>query len=159
MAVITVNVGGVKYTTTVSTLTKHPDSMLGKMFDPDGSFQITKDETGAAFIDRDGDLFRHVLNFLRNGSLRLPEQFGETEALREEADFFQIIPMIEALKGVTIELVEKIDETRDHVTRHYFTEVLAPSAVITWLPFTPRMSGLLGLIGCTGYLAQHYRNM
>ena len=94
MAVITVNVGGVKYTTTVSTLTKHPDSMLGKMFDPDGSFQITKDETGAAFIDRDGDLFRHVLNFLRNGSLRLPEQFGETEALREEADFFQIIPML-----------------------------------------------------------------
>ena len=64
--VLTLNVGGVIYTTTRSTLLKYPDSMLGAMFNgrhvPTGY-----DNQGNYFIDRDGYMFRHVLNFLRSG--------------------------------------------------------------------------------------------
>ena len=35
MIVLDLNVGGVKYTTTVETLTKHPERMLARMFEGD----------------------------------------------------------------------------------------------------------------------------
>ena len=38
-----------------------------------------------------------MLNFLRGAELNLPDSFGETKQLRQEADFYQIAPMIEAL--------------------------------------------------------------
>lgn len=66
--VITINVGGVLYTTYVATLTRFPDSMIATMFS--GKHTMCCDDKGNYFIDRDGELFRHILNFLRN-----PEEF------------------------------------------------------------------------------------
>jgi len=42
------------------------------------------------FIDRDGALFRFVLDYLRSGSLVLPESFRELRRLEREADFFRL---------------------------------------------------------------------
>jgi len=42
------------------------------------------------FIDRDGALFRYVLDYLRNGRLVLPESFRELRRLEREAEFFQL---------------------------------------------------------------------
>ena len=64
---ISLNVGGVRYTTSLSTLTRYPDSMLGRMFG--GNFPTATDKDGAYFIDGDGQLFRFVLNFLRRNEL------------------------------------------------------------------------------------------
>lgn len=47
-------------------------------------------DTGAYFIDRDGELFAHILDFLRNGRILLPEGFKEIARLREEAIFYQL---------------------------------------------------------------------
>ena len=66
--IIKLNVGGHTFTTTISTLTRFPDTMLGAMFS--GRHDLLKDETGAYFIDRDGSHFRYILNFLRS-----PEPF------------------------------------------------------------------------------------
>lgn len=37
------------------------------------------------FIDRDGKLFRYILNYLRSQRLIVPERFDEYEQLYEEA--------------------------------------------------------------------------
>ncbi|XP_056448013.1 BTB/POZ domain-containing protein KCTD6 isoform X1 [Gadus chalcogrammus] len=93
---VTLNVGGHLYTTTLSTLQRYPDSMLGAMFR--GDFPTTKDSKGNYFIDRDGTLFRYILNFLRTSELTLPSDFSEKDLLRKEADFYQIEPLIECLQ-------------------------------------------------------------
>ena len=92
---VILDVGGVRYSTTHATLTLYPDSMLGRLFD--GGLPLKINAVGTVFIDRNGALFQHILDFLRCGQLSLPRPFPEMEALKIEADFFQISPLIEAL--------------------------------------------------------------
>lgn len=42
------------------------------------------------FLDRDGKSFRHILNFLRNAELILPDSYTESALLLKEATFFEI---------------------------------------------------------------------
>lgn len=96
-AVIELNVGGVFYTTTLSTLTRDCDSLLAEMFgnrSKSTSASLLRDSKGKYFIDRDGVLFRYTLDFLRNQKLVLPEQFHERERLLNEARHFRIKEMI-----------------------------------------------------------------
>jgi hypothetical protein len=68
---IKLNVGGVKYETTLTTLTADgDDSMLGSMFS--GRHELHPDEDGEVFIDRDGKHFGHILNVLRDSSVTVP---------------------------------------------------------------------------------------
>lgn len=97
--VIDLNVGGQLYTTTLATLTKDPFSVLSNLFD--GVSQPTpKDSRGRYFIDRDGLLFRYVLDFLRNLNLTLPDDFNELDRLLAEAKFFNLSGMQEAIADV-----------------------------------------------------------
>ena len=93
--IVRLNVGGVLFTTTKATLCRCPDSMLGAMFN--GSMSTAKDEQGCFFIDRDGSMFGHVLNFLRSSQLALPSDFQYFDHLAVEADFYQIDPLLQAL--------------------------------------------------------------
>ena len=93
--IVQLNVGGILFTTTKATLCRYPDSMLGAMFN--GSMPTTKDVNGCYFIDRDGRMFGHVLNFLRSSQLALPQDFQYFEQLAVEADFYQIDPLLQAL--------------------------------------------------------------
>ena len=102
--IIRLNVGGVIHTTTRTTLCTYPESMLGAMFS--GDFGATMDENGHYFIDRDGEIFKHVLNFLRSNRVTLPDDFREWDLLLSEADFYQIQPMINALKSLRDERLE-----------------------------------------------------
>ncbi len=65
MSLIDLNVGGVKYTTSKTTLSKYEDSMLYRMICT--QLENKKDAEQRIFIDRDGQLFRYILNFLRDG--------------------------------------------------------------------------------------------
>ena len=65
--VVTLDVGGTKYRTTLSTLTKYPDSMLGAMFS--GRHDLPQQEDGSYFIDRDGEAFKYILMYLRDSDL------------------------------------------------------------------------------------------
>jgi len=65
--IIKLDIGGKYYSTSLSTLTRHPTSMLGVMFS--GRHELPKDKEGRIFIDRDGKLFGHILAFLRDGPL------------------------------------------------------------------------------------------
>ena len=93
---VKLNVGGQHFTTSVQTLTKDPNSMLAAMFS--GKFDMKPSEDGSFFIDRDGTHFRFILNFLRTGKLTLPEGATFTKELEEEAEFYQIQGLVDALK-------------------------------------------------------------
>ncbi|XP_029934499.1 BTB/POZ domain-containing protein KCTD21-like [Myripristis murdjan] len=93
---VSLNVGGEIYTTTLDTLTRCRDSMLGAMFT--GQIPALRDKRGNVFIDRDGKVFRHILNYLRSSSLDLPDGFSELALLRREADYFQIRPLLEEIR-------------------------------------------------------------
>lgn len=100
-SVIELNVGGVFYTTAIGTLTKEPDSLLGQLFTGRAKDQPVKDSKGKCFIDRDGVLFRYVLDYLRNQKLVLPESFQETERLKHEADYYRLPGMVRCLVDAT----------------------------------------------------------
>uniref|UniRef100_A0A8C6XSH3 Potassium channel tetramerisation-type BTB domain-containing protein n=1 Tax=Naja naja TaxID=35670 RepID=A0A8C6XSH3_NAJNA len=70
--VIELNVGGQVYFTRLSTLTGLPHSLLWKMFTSkkETANDLAKDSKGRIFIDRDGFLFRYILDYLRD---KLPE--------------------------------------------------------------------------------------
>ncbi|XP_041986884.1 BTB/POZ domain-containing protein kctd15 [Aricia agestis] len=92
-APVHIDVGGVIYTSSLETLTAYPDSKLGKLFS--GSIPIVLDALKQHyFIDRDGKMFRHILNFLRNGKLLLPSNFKYLDLLMTEAKYFELHQMI-----------------------------------------------------------------
>ena len=97
-ATVKLNVGGHHFTTTVQTLTKDPESMLAAMFS--GRFDTQPSEDGSVFIDRDGTHFRFILNYLRDGTLILPEGATFHKELEAEATFYQIQGLVEELKRI-----------------------------------------------------------
>ena len=93
---VKLNVGGHYFTTSLQTLTKDRNSMLGVMFSE--KFDMKPAEDDAFFIDRDGTHFRFILNYLRNGKLTLPEGVTALNELQEEAEFYRIKGMLDELK-------------------------------------------------------------
>ena len=89
-SIIELNVGGVFYTTALSTLTRDGDSLLAQMFTGRSREPVLRDSKGKYFIDRDGVLFRYTLDYLRDGTLMLPHNFHERDRLKREADYFQL---------------------------------------------------------------------
>lgn len=91
-APVHIDVGGTIYTSSLETLTRYPDSRLAKLFN--GSIPIVLDSLKQHyFIDRDGGMFRHILNFMRNSKLLVPETFADVDLLLEEARYFDICRM------------------------------------------------------------------
>ncbi|XP_019895402.1 BTB/POZ domain-containing protein Tiwaz isoform X2 [Musca domestica] len=98
-APVHIDVGGTIYTSSLETLTKYPDSKLAKLFN--GSIPIVLDSLKQHyFIDRDGGMFRHILNFMRNSRLLISEDFPHLELLLEEARYFEVEPMIKQLEAM-----------------------------------------------------------
>ena len=84
---VKLNVGGVKYETTLTTLTADgDDSVLGSMFS--GRHELHPDEDGEVFIDRDGKHFGHILNVLRDSSVAV--NINDRMALHAELQYHGI---------------------------------------------------------------------
>ncbi|XP_077446144.1 BTB/POZ domain-containing protein KCTD12-like [Stigmatopora argus] len=88
--IVELNVGGQVYVTRLETLTAVPDSLLWAKFSQSSPEDLPKDGKGRFFFDRDGFLFRYILDYLRDSELFLPEFFKERRRLQKEADFFQL---------------------------------------------------------------------
>jgi hypothetical protein len=87
---IKLDVGGHPFTTTLATLTRFPDIMLGAMFS--GRHALVTDEGGAYYIDRDGTHFREILNYLRAPEAHkqdvLQPRASAPSEIEVEADFY-----------------------------------------------------------------------
>jgi BTB/POZ domain len=98
--IVELNVGGVHYCTTRTTLegraVEPEGTMLSAMFS--GRLASRLDRDGRVFIDRDGARFGYLLNYLRDGALtsgtRAPDLLY---ALREEAAFFGMARLVACL--------------------------------------------------------------
>lgn len=112
---VKLNVGGRLYYTTIGTLTKH-DTMLRAMFsgrmevlsDAEGniSFRLISIETrfcinililhtGWILIDRCGNHFGTILNFLRDGNVALPDSTKGVAELLAEAKYYCLTELAE----------------------------------------------------------------
>jgi hypothetical protein len=99
--VVEINVGGVTYATTLGTLQQaEPESPLAIISTLNTAEIRTifgRDSKNRIFIDRDGVLFRYILDYLRNKKLSLPENFAERDRLRVEAEYYRLGNMSKAL--------------------------------------------------------------
>ncbi|XP_074594293.1 BTB/POZ domain-containing adapter for CUL3-mediated RhoA degradation protein 3 [Brevipalpus obovatus] len=93
---VKLNVGGSLFQTTVGTLTKI-ESMLRAMFS--GRHVIYTDSEGWVLIDRCGKYFGTILNFLRDGSVPLPETKKELTELLAEAKYYLIQELIDVIEA------------------------------------------------------------
>ncbi|XP_077286004.1 BTB/POZ domain-containing adapter for CUL3-mediated RhoA degradation protein 3 isoform X3 [Arctopsyche grandis] len=92
---VKLNVGGSLYYTTIGTLTKN-DNMLRAMFS--GRMEVLTDSegTGWILIDRCGKHFGTILNFLRDGTVPLPDSCKEVAELLAEAKYYLIDELVES---------------------------------------------------------------
>ena len=104
--VIELNVGGITYASFKSTLVdQFPNSKLASLVFQylNQPSEVLSDSKKRLFIDRNGTLFRFILDFLRckknkETKFNLPDTFKEISALKNEAGFFGIIEMVEYLE-------------------------------------------------------------
>ncbi|KAJ1389783.1 BTB/POZ protein [Ochromonadaceae sp. CCMP2298] len=120
--IVKVNIGSVRFETSLTSLCRFPDSMIGCMFS--GRHTLPQGEDGYFFIDRDGTHFRHILNFLRS-----PEGYkvsgltdAEKEELRRECEYYGIDQLM-----FGIPYTEKVLRCYDRGCRLYPMTVLVDS--------------------------------
>lgn len=63
--------------------------MLSAWFSGKG-FNMTPDDDGCYFIDRDGTYFHYIIYYLRSGEIHLPDDDGTLSLLLKEVDFYQL---------------------------------------------------------------------
>jgi hypothetical protein len=137
------NVGGQRFSTSKNTLISPQGEETFFTSLLSGRIASNMDETGAYFIDRDPELFRLILNFLRTQQLHLLVQESDAKqlsALIHEANFYGIAPLAKQLSMCqsagksscgNILFCGKIDPPKDGdhqvklIKAHYSTIVVA----------------------------------
>jgi len=100
---VKLNVGGIVYETSGSTLLVDHESILPRMLRDYYARAPAGDRT--LFIDRDGHRFGNILNYLRNGTVWL-DDLPSLHALREEATYF----CLESLVALTTDKIDQIEK-------------------------------------------------
>mmetsp|Transcript_41272 Transcript_41272/g.94987 ORF Transcript_41272/g.94987 Transcript_41272/m.94987 type:complete len:329 (+) Transcript_41272:107-1093(+) len=108
--VLCLNVGGTVFRATEATLRKAPffESLLRHA--QGGKLGTTMDSNGRFFVDRSGDLFAYILEYLRCGHWLLGPRASDHDfviALREEAGFYGLdlvagLPLLRISEYVTV---------------------------------------------------------
>ncbi|XP_023321940.1 BTB/POZ domain-containing protein KCTD3 [Eurytemora carolleeae] len=94
--IINLNVGGTRFSTSRQTLTTIPDTFFTSMLS--GRINTQKDELGAIFIDRDPELFRCILNYLRTRCVNVEGlSTNSISQIKHEAEYYGISPLIRKL--------------------------------------------------------------
>lgn len=101
--VVELNVGGVHYTSTRKTLASDKNSRLGEWFDVSNTSSSTllKDAKGRYFLDRDGVLFRYILDYLRDDAIHLPDGFREKQRLLKEAEYLKLNGLVKCIQALS----------------------------------------------------------
>ncbi|XP_017570616.1 BTB/POZ domain-containing protein KCTD12.2 [Pygocentrus nattereri] len=150
---VELNVGGQVYVTRRATLVSVPDSLLGRMFGQQSPSELSTDTKGRFFLDRDGFLFRYILDYLRDGNLVLPDYFRERAGLRREAEFFQLRDLARRLAPLVSKENSIGDEAQgEHEQEHDEGALASTSTTTTSSLNDPRSPSLK-----CGYITIGYR--
>ncbi|KAF4746730.1 BTB/POZ domain-containing protein kctd3 [Perkinsus olseni] len=88
-SMVALNVGGTTFETSRQTLCQQEGSFLEAILS--GRYEVPKDADGRVFLDRDPEMFRQILNFLRNPmNPPCPRDATESMLLAREADFYGV---------------------------------------------------------------------
>ena len=126
---VKLNVGGVIFQTSHSTLLKEPESALAGIVT--GGNKLAKDQDGCYFIDRDARRFKHILNYLRDGEIpsKVAKEMGEE--LLAEAKYFGIQSLASNLKAASFDMdVPLINDKGDQLnamTNKIFAKIVEES--------------------------------
>lgn len=126
--IVTFDVGGKIFKTSRSCLQNHEGTHMLERLVSD-TWQKDKDHTKPIFIDRDGDTFAYVLNYLRYGRVTLPDTIPEDMFLLD-LDFYGIEPTEDSVRSanflkkkntptdlVTFDVGGRIFKTKESVTK------------------------------------------
>ena len=94
--IVSFNVGGMVFETLRETITSDKKTVLYSILNSDLKTLDSKDRI---FLDRDPQLFRHILYFLRTGSLEHDITTHKLEDLYREADFLQLETCMDAIQS------------------------------------------------------------
>ena len=111
-SVIRLNVGGVHYDVGRTTLTQYSESMLARMIN--GKVPPTKVK-GRYFIDRNGQLFGYILDFLRGGQKWIiPKDTELLQQILSEADFYCLDQLVQVIKSKLAELNQNLEHWKKY---------------------------------------------
>ena len=95
---VVLNVGGVKHMTSVDTLIREKDTFFTALFSKQWTIE-RDDNDRSIFIDRNGKLFTHILEYLRTHSI--PKDVLKSDSLHKsiliEAEYFRLHTLIKKL--------------------------------------------------------------
>ena len=145
---IRLNIGGKYFTTSIQTLRREKTSLLATLFS--GRVRLQTDLNGNYFIDRDGILFSHILDYLRTGKLLLREGFNEFNRLKQEAEYYKLGRLLieiekyeKKLEQLEVDGLRKSKKTAGHFitvsTRATFAFGAKEQADVAF-PKTPRIA-------------------
>ena len=128
------NVGGKLFETAQSLVDQHEGTMLARLV----SETWNDDPSKPVFIDRNGDIFSHVLDYLRYGSITLPAMIPKDMFLRD-LDFYGIIPDQGTVKTYSEGWANEVVRREERI-KNIDAEKKALSwrtVLISWLDFMP----------------------
>ncbi|XP_072482546.1 BTB/POZ domain-containing protein KCTD12-like isoform X2 [Notamacropus eugenii] len=157
--IIELNVGGQVYITRYPTLVSVQGSLLWEMFSRNNPLSLSHDNKGRFFVDRDGFLFRYVLDYMRDHQLVLPDHFPERSRLKREAEYFRLPDLVKILAPETGNNSSMADDSRvndlEEQCPNYASSSSASASGPGGSPGTTRASAVATRRG--GYITLGYR--
>ncbi|VDM03155.1 unnamed protein product [Schistocephalus solidus] len=128
-SIIELNVGGTYFTASVRTLTAEKGSKLEQWFVQNPQKIMQRDCMGRYFIDRRGDMFEYVLDYLR---LLTYSENGNEERLRMEADYYGLEGLLKEMDSrapvspctITLSYRGMIQAARDNLADVQFRKIM-----------------------------------
>jgi len=109
---VKLDVGGTKHSTSLTTLHRFPDTMIGAMFS--GRHALPLDDEGYHFIDRDGTHFRLILNFLRSPETFVVDLTGSAlKELKSECEYYGIDELMFPFKPISPFVLQNVHISQD----------------------------------------------
>eukprot|EP00092_Neocalanus_flemingeri_P018506 GFUD01020032.1.p1 GENE.GFUD01020032.1~~GFUD01020032.1.p1 ORF type:complete len:172 (+),score=76.38 GFUD01020032.1:89-604(+) len=105
---ICLNVGGMKFMTSLSTLQSCPSSTLSLMFSPSSPHQLpARDSSGAYFLDSSPAFFGYILDWCRYKQLLVDRDNMDWSGLEVVADYFGMEEMRQEIRRRKEQDIEK----------------------------------------------------
>uniref|UniRef100_A0A7E4WBZ9 BTB domain-containing protein n=1 Tax=Panagrellus redivivus TaxID=6233 RepID=A0A7E4WBZ9_PANRE len=148
---VKLNVGGKKFTIARTTLCG-TDSMLKRMIE--SPLETHLDDDGHILVDRDGDVFVFIVQYLRDGKVDFPEEPSIVNRIRNEAEYFGLSKLTEVCDKYAEENVFNIDACRRAV--HTIPErnaLIAKNETIVFLCLGGLKNSTFGTNGCQKAIA------
>jgi len=119
--IVTLNVGGAKFVTTLETLQAPTSAFFSAMFS--GNFKSV-DVDGGCFIDRDPTYFPVILSFLRSNKFPELATKQEIAGVLDEAQFYGIVNLAIHLKLALLDLGKTVTYKNESVIAHWKFDAL-----------------------------------